>query len=67
MNANAVVTGPECVELSVKIERNPEAGVIRYSCRIVSISHLMNGCDIGSQGTDLISSTSGIRKFASHR
>jgi hypothetical protein len=67
VDASAVVIGAEFLEFSVKVDRIPEERVVQISRRIVPISRSTNGCDVGAYGTDLISSTSRIRKFASHR
>jgi hypothetical protein len=39
----------------------------KYSRRIVPMRRSTNGCETGADGTDLISSISSTRKFASQR
>ena len=67
MNASAIVIGAEFVELPVKIDRIPEERVVEVFAPDSPYHRSTNGCDLGAYGTDLISSTSRFRKFASYR
>jgi hypothetical protein len=66
MCAVTVVVASEIRELHLQISGRPEQVRSRHSRRMVPISRSTNGCESGTYGTVLISSTSRIRRFRCH-
>ena len=67
MDSMRVVIHFVIVQLARQVRGVPKNTRSKYSRRIVPMRRSTNGCETGADGTDLISSISSTRKFASQR